>query len=76
MENREPDVQYNITTAMPATKNGQNTFNSSHISCNTVTKMPMRGKIIMYSVKQWGHLTGRSELPFCFSSTHRCKQCW
>lgn len=36
----------------------------------------MRGSIIMYSVKQWGHFTGRIEFPFCFSSTHRFKHCW
>lgn len=35
---------------------------------------PVLGKTILYSVPHCGQLTVPPLLPFCFSSSHRCKQ--
>lgn len=37
---------------------------------------PILGKTIRYSVPHCGQLTVPPLLPFCFSSSHRCKQAW
>lgn len=69
-------VQYNEPTITPAARNGLKRFIIVSMPSRMPTNVPISGNIIMYSVWHCGQLTRLNELPFCFSSTQRCRHDW
>lgn len=69
-------VQYRDPTMTPAARNGLSRLTMVSRPSKMHTNVPISGNMIMYSVWHCGQFTRLKEFPFCFSSTHRCKQLW
>lgn len=69
-------VQYNEPTMTPAAKNGLNRLMIESTPSKMLTNVPISGNTMMYSLRHCGQLTRLKALPFCFSSTHRCRHDW